>query len=32
MPASGPTVSQELIDIIGLWIVGDGVLGSYNFV
>lgn len=27
MPLSGPAVSQELIEIIGLWIVGDGVSG-----
>ena len=27
MPAAGPAVSQQLIDIIELWIVGDGVLG-----
>ena len=28
MPASGPAVSQQLIDIIQLWIIGDGVLGA----
>jgi hypothetical protein len=27
MPAAGPAVSQQLIDIIELWILGDGVLG-----
>ena len=27
MPASGPAVSQQLIDIIELWILGDGLLG-----
>jgi hypothetical protein len=27
MPATGPAVSQQLTDIIALWIVGDGLLG-----
>ena len=27
MPAAGSPVSQQLLDIIELWIVGDGVLG-----
>jgi len=27
MPASGPAVSQQLIDILEAWIVGDGLLG-----
>lgn len=27
MPAAGAAVSQELIDILGLWILGDGLLG-----
>lgn len=27
MPASGPALSPELIDIIELWILGDGLLG-----